>query len=317
MLKLGGRRLQERLIVSNLGLLIGMIVLFSVASPGFLSIRGIIAIQLTLVPILLLAVGETFVLMARSFDLSIGSIYILTSVFTALFASQLGPVAILVGPATGAIFGLMNGVVFKFGRIPSFIATLATMIIYQGVAQIVVTGQYYLFATEESFRAIAISFVASVIPLMMVWAMILTVFFIFVALKTKFGRVVYSIGANYEATRFSGINVMKYQLAAFAISGFLAGVAGGLAAAQQGGASALPYPILLPAVAAATIAGTPITGGAGGPHRALLGALMLAVLTTGLNVNAVETNLKTLIFGIVVIIAIYLTTDRRVVHLIK
>ena len=165
MLKLGGRRLQERLIVSNLGLLIGMIVLFSVASPGFLSVRGIIAIQLTLVPILLLAVGETFVLMARSFDLSIGSIYILTSVFTALFASQLGPVAILVGPATGAIFGLMNGMVFKFGRIPSFIATLATMIIYQGVAQIVVTGQYYLFATEESFRAIAISFVASVIPL--------------------------------------------------------------------------------------------------------------------------------------------------------
>ncbi len=312
-----GKVLQKGLVLSNLGLLIGMIVLFSVASPGFLSARGAIAIQLTLVPILLLAVGETFVLMARSFDLSIGSLFILTSVFTALFASQVGPVAILVGPATGAIFGLINGLVFKYGKIPSFIATLATMIIYQGVAQIVVTGQYYLFATEESFRAIAISFVAGVIPLMMVWAVILTAFFIFVALKTEFGRVVYSIGANYEATRLSGINVTKYQLAAFAISGCLAGVAGSLAAAQQGGASALPYPILLPAIAAATIAGTPITGGAGGPHRALLGALMLAVLTTGLNVNAIETNLKTLIFGIVVIIAIYLTTDRRIVQFIK
>jgi ribose/xylose/arabinose/galactoside ABC-type transport system permease subunit len=313
----GQSRVQGWIVLSNLTLLFVMIVVFSSISPQFLSARGLIAVELYLAPILLLAVGETFVLMARSFDLSIGSLFTLTSVLTAFYVGQLGPAALLIGPVTGTLFGLINGVTFKFGRIPSFIATLATMIIYQGLAQIVTQGQYYIFATQQNFRALAIYFVAGVVPLMVVWALVISVVCIFIALRTKFGRVIYSIGANYEATRMAGINTTRYQIAVFAISGCLAGFAGALAAAQQGGASALPTDILLPAIAAATIAGTPITGGAGGPHRALLGAAMLAVLTTGLNVSAVETNLQVLIFGIVVIAAVYLTTNRKLTRFIR
>ena len=220
------------------------------------------------------------------------------------------------GVFVGLGLGLINGIIFAYTNIPSFIVTIATSIAYGGLA-LEPTGGLGKWVWDPNFRAISISTVGGV-PLLIVWALIVFVVMLFLAFRTTFGRRTYAIGANLEAAKRAGILVARHRVIVFAICGFIAGLAGilfvgwGVHAGPDAGSD-----LFLPAIAAMVVAGNPVTGGLGGPHRTFVGALLLSILSNGLALLSVQINAQTVIFGIVVVCAIMATTDRSRVKYIR
>ncbi|HUI86026.1 MAG TPA: ABC transporter permease [Nitrososphaerales archaeon] len=296
---------------------------FEVLNPNFFSYTNLVSLSNTFGILLLLSVGGTFVIMMASIDLSIIGTFAAVGVFTAIAwlpstngGWGLGYLAILIGLAMGLGLGLINGIIFAYTNIPSFIVTIATSIAYGGLA-LEPTGGLGKWVWDPNFRAISISTVGGV-PLLIVWALIVFVVMLFLAFRTTFGRRTYAIGANLEAAKRAGILVARHRVIVFAICGFIAGLAGilfvgwGVHAGPDAGSD-----LFLPAIAAMVVAGNPVTGGLGGPHRTFVGALLLSILSNGLALLSVQINAQTVIFGIVVVCAIMATTDRSRVKYIR
>jgi ribose/xylose/arabinose/galactoside ABC-type transport system permease subunit len=148
----------------------------------------------------------------------------------------------------------------------------------------------------------------------------LTIFFIavFVALRTPFGRYMYSIGSGEKVSKFSGIQVNRWKLMAFLASGIFCGMAGVLLLARtRNGTARMGEGILTDAIAAIVMGGTPLTGGAGGIHRSIIGVLIITVLSNGMNVTGVQLYLQIVIKGIVMMLAVAMTLDRSRIEFVK
>jgi ribose transport system permease protein len=141
---------------------------------------------------------------------------------------------------------------------------------------------------------------------------------VLLARKTRFGRYVYAIGGGEKVAALSGVPVRRYKLYAFMLSGLLVSIGGLMLMFRvQSGAAEVGEPFLLLSIAAIVMGGTPLTGGVGGPHRTLLGVLLISVLTNGMSVANVHPFLQIVVQGVVVIIAVALTIDRRKLTLVK
>ncbi len=310
--KLGLRRSLLPLVV-----LLAEIAVFEARDPRFLYEPSLVAIGDQLALILPLALAGTFIIIMGSFDLSITSILALTGITVAIYFPTLGYLAIPLAIAVGATLGLVNGLIFIFANIPSFIVTIGTMVTFNGIALIVMKGGQSIQIYTSSLRDVAILKVGGV-DLMIFWAFAIFLVSYFTLARTKFGRQTQAIGANIEAAKRAAINIRKQRVLNFMISGTLSGIVGVLFVAYSSQASAnIGSNLLLPAVAAMVLGGNPITGGVGGAHRTLLGAIILATLSNGLIVLAVPINLQTIIYGIVVIVTIAATTDRERVRFIR
>jgi ribose transport system permease protein/putative xylitol transport system permease protein len=295
---------------------IALAMVFEVLDPNFFSYTNLASLSNTFGILLLLSVAGTFVIMMASIDLSIIGIFAATGVFTALAWAQFGYGAFFIGLAIGLGLGLVNGVIFAYSNIPSFIVTIATSIAYGGLA-LEPTGGFGVWVWDPKFRAISIATVGGV-PLLIIWAFLVFFIMLFVAFRTTFGRRTYAIGANLEAAKRAGILVPRHRVLVYMLCGLIAGFAGilfvgwGVHAGPDAGSD-----LFLPAIASMVVAGNPVTGGLGGPHRTFIGALLLSILTNGLSLLSVEINAQTVIFGIVVILAIMATTDRSRVKYIR
>lgn len=295
---------------------LAMAIVFEILNPHFFLYANLVSLSNTFGILLLLSVGGTFVIMMASIDLSIVGIFACTGVFTALAWGSFGYWAFLLGLLMGLGLGLVNGVIFAYTNIPSFIVTIATSIAYGGLA-LEPTGGLGVWMWNAKFRAISITTVGGV-PLLIIWALIVFFVMLFLAFRTTFGRRTYAIGANLEAAKRAGILVARYRVIMFAICGFICGFAGilfvgwGVHAGPDAGST-----FFLPAIASMVVAGNPITGGLGGPHRTFVGALLLSILSNGLSLLSVEINAQSVIFGIVVVLAIMATTDRSRVRYIR
>lgn len=293
-----------------------MVVLFEFLNNKFLSPANLISLGNYFAILLLLSVAGTFVIMMGSIDLSIVGIFAVTGVFTAILWAQIGFEAIVIGVLIGFVLGLLNGLIFVLANIPSFIVTIATSIVYGGLA-LEPTGGLGLWVWDPAFRSIAIGTMGGV-PLLIIWSLMIFVVMLFLAFRTTFGRRTYAIGGNIEAARRAGIRVSLHRVWVFMICGLISGIAGilfvawGVHAGPDAGSN-----LLLPAIAGMVVAGNPITGGLGGPHRTFIGALLLSILANGLSLLSVEINLQTVIFGVVVIAAIISTIDRSRVKYIR
>jgi ribose/xylose/arabinose/galactoside ABC-type transport system permease subunit len=297
---------------------LALVAVFALLQPKFLFPGNLGSIASLLPFILIPGIGLTFMFMMGSFDMSIVNVLALSASVTGVTLPYLGISAIFAGIGVGILCGLLNGVVSVMGRIPSFVATLGTMIAYRGVATLVTGGRTYPTYLNPEFRSIAIFTVAEV-PAVLVWAVFVTSIFTFIAFRTHFGRQVYAIGENEDAAFHSGINIRKTRMLVFVISGLLAGLTGVLSSAQTGAASALQMVsgggpagegILLPIFAAVAVGGTAVTGGSGGPHRTIVGCLILAILANGLASLSIHPDLQLVIIGIVAVVAIAAFTDR-------
>lgn len=262
----------------------------------------------------ILAMGMTFVIISGDIDLSVGSTVALTGVIATMFAHPLADgsgagqypffVPILLAILVGALIGALNGVGIAYGSIPAFIVTLGSMSIVRGLA-LIISGGSPIFDVTAGFEAIASAQVGGAIPVLAVYLIIIVAICAFVLGKTVFGRRVYAIGGNATAASVSGINVRKLRVIVFTISGALAGLCGLLVASRTiTGSPTAGQSYEMDAIAAAVIGGVSMTGGSGKWHGVVIGALMLAVISNGLDIMRVNSNFQLIIKGLIIIFAV-------------
>ncbi len=252
----------------------------------------------------LLAIGETICIVAGVFDLSVGAIVSVSGVVAAKVALSTSPsMGLAAGALTGLGLGISNGIVIHMTRINSFIGTLATSIVYAGVA-ILVTGGNIVTVLDSSFgvvgqqEAFGIKYTGwTLIGFAVLAAVLLS--------RTIFGRYVYAVGGNAEAARLSGIRVDLIRGACFAMSGLAAGLAGILLASRTQSAQAnLGAGMELTAISAAVVGGTSILGGDGAVWRGFLGVMLLAIIGNGFNLLDVDTTYQQIVYGGLILVAV-------------
>jgi ribose/xylose/arabinose/galactoside ABC-type transport system permease subunit len=269
--------------------------------------------------IAIMAIGATIVIISGGIDLSVGATYALASVAAAIFFHQFGPegagkspwfvvpLGILICLGVGALCGLLNGGMIVALRVHPFIITLGTMAIYRGIAFVVTNGQS-VGSFPQEFRDL-ISFTVgrrlSIVPLL-VMLLVTIVGGIFLS-RMATGRRVYAIGGNELASRYSGIRVERVKLGVFVISGLAAGIAALIALGYYGAASSADGTgYELSVIAAAVVGGASLTGGKGSALGALLGALIIQMISTGIVFVGIKQSYSQIIIGSVVIFAVIL-----------
>ncbi|AWW00331.1 ABC transporter permease [Arcticibacterium luteifluviistationis] len=291
------------------GILISFIVtcaILSIATPQFLSVANwtIIITQVSINA--LLAFGVTFVIITGGIDLSIGSIVAVTGVVAASLA-QNGDypviVAVIGGLMAGLAFGLLNGFLVTKSKIAPFIVTLGTMTIGRGLALILSKGRP-VSNLSDSFNFIGNGKIAG-LPVPIIILIIVFIICSIALRKTIFGRYIYAIGGNEDAAWASGISVDKIKLAAYAICGALAGLAGILLTARiNTGQPNSGMGFELDAIAAVVIGGTSTTGGRGTMIGTLIGVLLIGVINNGLDLMNVTSYYQQVIMGVIIIGAV-------------
>ncbi|PRX49186.1 monosaccharide ABC transporter membrane protein (CUT2 family) [Prauserella shujinwangii] len=307
-------RLQQLLAFASL---IVISAFFSVASPYFFSYDNFTAILFSTVVIGTLAIGTTFVIIAGGIDLSIGTGMALCAVMSGVFLVDIGlPLALGVPAAIlfGGLIGLVNGFNVAVLKIPPFIATLAMMLVAQGLALVLSDSAPIYFTDVAGYTDIStgnllpgVRFPNAVLVLLgaaLVAAVLLT--------KTVLGRYTYSIGSNEEATALSGINVRRWKIAIYAFAGLFIGLAGVMISARLGSAQpATGMGYELQAIAAVVIGGTSLSGGKGSIVGTLIGALIISVLNNGLQIMSIPQEWQNVILGCVILVAVYTDMIRK------
>ena len=339
-------------------LFLALLVLFFVAAVplttggavNFLTVRNSQNILVAIIPVLLLGLGQTFVIIAAGIDLSVGWVMSLASVLSALalraafnagaplFPSVLVGLIAAVGGA--ALVGLVNGVIIAKLKVPAFIVTLGTSFIVRGIAYLMsenttviglpagiraygndaliyyISGEggglYFLHRPEVSGELlrrmdIILPYPVVVTAAVVAWA-------IFLLHKTQFGRHTYAIGGSMDAAVRSGIPVDRQVILIYILSAATSGVAGFLSTLRfTAGSAVIGDPLLLSSIAAVIIGGVSMFGGAGTVIGTVIGALIIAVLTTGLVMLNVDAFWQFIVVGTVVIVAVLIDQSRDLI----
>ncbi|WP_216216793.1 ABC transporter permease [Amycolatopsis aidingensis] len=307
-------RLQQLL---AFGSLIVCSAFFSVASPFFFTYGNFTAILFSTVVIGTLAIGTTFVIIAGGIDLSTGTGMALCAVMSGVFLVDLGLPLVLGVPAAilfGGLIGLVNGCNVAVLGIPPFIATLAMMLVAEGLALVLSDSAPIYFTEVEGYVDISTGNLVAGVNFPNAVLILLAVALLagFLLNKTVLGRYTYSIGSNEEATALSGIDVRKWKIAIYAFAGLFIGLAGVMISARLGSAqpaTGLGYE--LQAIAAVVIGGTSLSGGRGSIVGTLIGALIISVLNNGLQIMSIPQEWQNVILGCVILVAVYTDILRK------
>ncbi|MFD1144509.1 ABC transporter permease [Larkinella insperata] len=293
------------------GLLIAFLVVcvvLSMITPRFLTVSNLMIIVTQVSINALLAFGVTFVIITGGIDLSIGSTVAVTGVVAAMFAHpDTYPVIVpvLAGLAAGLLLGAFNGLVITKSKVPPFIVTLGTMTIGRGLALILSKGRP-VSNLSDSFNFIGGGQLLG-IPTPII---ILIVFFIICSVllrKTVLGRYMYAVGGNEQAAKASGIQLSKVKMVVYTLCGGLAALAGILLTSRiTTGQPNAGVGFELDAIAAAIIGGTSTSGGTGTMTGTLIGALLIGVISNGLDLMNVTSYYQQVVMGIIIIGAVVL-----------
>lgn len=297
-----------KMLKGELGLILILVILmvvFSVISPFFFNSRNLLNITRQVSITLIVAIGMTFVILTGEIDLSVGSSAALVGVATAAVLTATGSIfiAMIAGLAMGIGIGLTNGVLTVYGRVQSFIVTLAMMGIARGVA-LVWTGGKPISRLPVNFGIMGAGYLGPVPVSTIIAAGVFALAF-FVLNKTKHGIYVKSIGANKEAARLSAISVKKYRVLAFAISGLTSALGGilitsRLLSAQPNAAEGLEMNV----IAAVILGGASLSGGVGTVLGTLLGAMVIGVIDNGMNLVGVSSFFQQIVKGVIILVAV-------------
>jgi len=294
------------------GTVIGLVVLCAVLwilTPHFLTVSNLLNVVEQTSINAVVAVGMTFVILSGGIDLSVGSIVALAGVVlgTALQGGQTLFVAVPLALAVGLVCGLGNGALVSWGGLPPFIVTLGTMSIARGAALLFTEGRP-VSGFDASFRTIATGRVGFIPAPVIVMALVYVVAH-FALTRTTFGRYVYAIGGNEEATRLSGVPVRFHKTMIYGVSGLMSAVAAVVLTARLNSAQPIAGMMYeLDAIAATVIGGTSLMGGDGTLGGTLVGALIMGVLRNGLNLLGVSSFLQQIVIGGVIVVAVLLDT---------
>lgn len=327
-----------------------LVVFFSATGKGFLDLFNFQAITANMAIMLIMALGQTFVIISGGIDLSTGFVMGLSSVAAALAMQRLGPdaplgVAVLVGVGAallaGLPAGLVNGLLVARLHVPPFIGTLGMYGIARGVGFILSGGQpvsiqvrglgqvgngyllyYYpqsgfsLFSPPPGLQGAQLRQVVGILPHPLTLIIVLVIVCWFLLRHTRFGQHTYAIGGNAEAALRAGISVRRHTVRIYVLSALLASVAGLVYATRfTNGAANAGDPLLLDSIAAVVIGGASLFGGAGTIFGTVIGALIIAVIQNGLVILAINPFWQFVTVGIVIILAVLVDQARaRVVR---
>jgi ribose transport system permease protein/putative xylitol transport system permease protein len=296
---------------------IALMIALRTVNPYFLtSWDSVITLVYGMSFFLIAACGLTLVILMGSFDFSVPSVLKLSAMIFAVLFPSMGFSSIIVAILAGLIFGLINGVLLARFNIPSFMATLSTSMVAEGLAQ-VISGGYTRMITDPAFRAISTTMILE-LPSIFYWAIAIWAACIFLTFLTPFGRMVYAVGGNIVGARLAGVNIKIVRTMVFMICSLLASIAGILYASQiQGAHMQVGVLDMIPLFASVVVGGTALTGGVGGVHRTLLGVLIIRWLDSGLSMLAIDLNVRMIIFGAIAITMAILTIDRRRIRIMK
>ncbi len=315
-----GRRLQGWRSAAPVLVLLAMCVGLALANPRFVAERNLVRIaSMASVP-LIIGIGETLIILLGSIDLSVeGMVAVSATVLVLLGANDsnghdLGWLAALAAISITMLAGLINGLAQTLLRIPSFMATLGMWFICLGAATWMLGGSAVRL-TDMNLRGLALGRLAGV-P---VWVAGLALLFgAFVQYRTRLGRHIVAVGGAEEIAELSGISVRRVRVAAFTLAGFFYALAGIVAAAQLGQANAvIGDGRLFAAVTAVVVGGTALTGGEGGVMNTLVGVLIVTVLGNGMILLGISPYVQETVQGLMIIAAVALTLDRRILRIVK
>lgn len=303
------------------GALLILFVVFSLASPYFFTFDNVVGILIATAVNGLLAIGVTFIIITGGIDLSVGTVMTLSSVMAAVFVKRWGlpvPLGILAAILMGTLAGFLNGTMVSRMKLPPFIATLGMLNVARGLALVITDLSPIYFPYETGWDRLAMgSVLGAIIPgfdipngvLIMFGAAIIAGL---ILSKTVIGRYTFAIGSNEEAARLSGVNVVLWKTAIYALGGFFVGVAGVVIASRLNSAQpSLGLGYELDAIAAAVIGGVSLSGGEGTIVGTIIGAFIISVLTNGLRILSVPQEWQIVVTGFIIILAVYLDILRR------
>jgi len=272
---------------------------------GFLSAQNLTNIILQTAPATVLAVGLVFVLAAGEIDLSFGAAVALAAIVAAMVMRTQGwPVGVLAGLATGMAVGLVNGAIVAYARLPSFLVTLATMGVIAGAAR-EMSGLQSIPVTAEPFIALFGGGSLLGIPSLVLWTIGVVVVGHLAFRETRYGAHVLAVGDNPRAALVSGIRVARVRLSVLVLSGACAGLAGLLYAGRlQAARYTLGESDLMTVIAAVIVGGTALNGGRGTIPGALVGSLMMGMLSNGLILMGLSVSWQMMIKGLIILIAV-------------
>jgi ribose transport system permease protein len=309
----------------------GLVIAFSIVEgTAFLSAENFVTIAEDASELLLLAVGVTFVIITAGIDLSVGSILVLSSVIAAQTMVALSgtpeqvrnyqfpnqevgiPVGIAAGLLVGLACGFINGLLVTKLKLTPFIATLGTLGVFLGTAQILSGGTNVPYVPTAVQSEIGTRDLLGFLPVPIAIGLVVVIVAILALHLTQFGRYTYAIGSNAEAARRVGINVDRHLLKVYTLSGFLAGLAGIIDVARFNTASVGAHTLdNLAAISAAVIGGTSLFGGIGTIVGTLVGTFIPAVLRNGFIIGGVQAFWQEVAIGIVLILAVVIDQRRR------
>jgi ribose transport system permease protein len=302
--------------VSEVGVLIpllGFILIFYLMNPAFLSPANVATMLRTMSFIGVIAIGQTFLLISGAFDLSVGAVAGLSGIVCSYVMVRMSlpvPVAVLAGLATGALIGLANSfVVLKLG-VPAFIATLGMLYIAKGITFLISKG-YTIYPLPESVQQFG-----TAEPLDISWSFIIFVILAivagFVLSRTTYGRKLYVVGGNPEVARLAGISPALIQLSGFVLVGMCASLAGMLMMSRiVTGNPTIGLGWEMNVISGVVIGGVSLFGGSGSILGAVIGLLIMQVVTSGLVVVRVDPYWQTVAVGLIMITAVAIDILRR------
>ena len=288
-----------------------LIIVFSVSSPYFLTLSNFENIGRQTALVSIIAVGMTFVIVSGEFDLSVGSVLALAGVTSAISMRLLGDhwlLGAVVGLATGALVGFVNGFLTVQFRTPSFLITLGSLGIARGFAMMLTDTRPIVITNEPYFRIFGEGHVLG-IPVVIAWTAVLMVAGAILLHFSTFGRKVFATGGNTTAARYSGISTYRIRIATLTLTGLLAGFAGVVLSARSHAARPdVGAGLELDVITAVILGGAALSGGRGTIAGALIGSLIIGIVNNGLVLVGVDSSLQIAIKGFIIWIAV---TARR------
>ena len=277
----------------------------TVTTENFFSIMNLRNILDQQAFILMIAGFATIVIISGGFDVSLGAIYILSPIVALKVENSTGSILYMViaGAAVGIAAGVVNGLIIAYGKINSFITTLATSFILFGLAYILSDGSILTLSDIESRSFVTKKILGITSATWMAFA-ILIISWILLE-RTRFGRSIFAIGGNIEAARLSGIRVARLQIIAFTLGGLGAGLAGALNSIRTTSAQASDdFSVIFAVIAAIVVGGTSIAGGSGAIWRSVAGVFFIAIWVNGFNLNGIDPVFQRIIQGLVILLAV-------------
>ena len=296
-------------------ILIVLIAAFAIINPVFFSGSNLINLSKQIAVMGILSVGMTCVLLTGGIELSMGSVVSLLCVTISMYVTQFGipaPVAMLIGIVTATVVGFLNGVFVSKVKVPPLIMTLGMQIFLSGLTY-TLCGGLPVYGLPASLKIIAQTYVFGVIPLSALIMVIVLVIGAFILSKTYFGRYLYAVGSNEEATALSGINTDKIRILAYTLCGCIVGVAGVVMLARVGsGQPSAGESYEMDVLTACVLGGVSLNGGKGRIEKAFVGILIIGILSNGMSMAGMGDFQQRMVKGLVLIFAVVLDSMQYV-----